>query len=309
MAMLKPRRLLQGDRVAIVAPASPFDPEAFERGLAELRRLGYEPAWSERVFDRAGYLAGDARARAAEIEAAWRDPAIGAVLAARGGYGSMQVLPHLGVGAAVSARRAFVGHSDLTSILTWLTCHCGLACFHGPHVAGGLAGGRGGYDEDSFVRSISSPAPLGPLSAPGLEALRPGEARGVLAGGNLTLLAASLGTPFAFAPPDGAVLVFDEVGERPYRLDRLLTQLRLGRVLERASALVFNELPGCDEPGGTPAARSVVADVLRDFRGPILFGLPFGHTHGPCLTVPLGVQARVVAAPSPLLVIEEAAVA
>jgi muramoyltetrapeptide carboxypeptidase len=141
-----------------------------------------------------------------------------------------------------------------------------------------------------------------------LEALRPGEASGVLLGGTLTQLVASLGTPFAFDPPPGHVLLVDEVGERPYRLDRMLTQLALAGILRRAGAIVVGELPGCDEPGGTPTARAAIADVLRDFPGPVLYGLPTGHATRPVLTVPLGVRARVVGAARPEFVIEESAV-
>jgi muramoyltetrapeptide carboxypeptidase len=119
---------------------------------------------------------------------------------------------------------------------------------------------------------------------------------------------ASLGTPYAFSPPSGAVLFFEDVGERPYRLDRMLTQLRLANVLARARAIVFGEMPGCDEPGGGLTARSVIADLLRDFPGPVLVGLPSGHTTRPARTLPLGVKARVVAAPTPMVIVEEAAV-
>ena len=113
----------------------------------------------------------------------------------------------------------------------------------------------------------------------------------MLVGGTLTQLVASLGTPFAFDPPAGCVLFLDEVAERPYRLDRMLTQLRLSGLLARASAIVFDELPRCDEPGGSPTARDTVRRVLADFRGPVLFGLPSGHTDGPTLTLPFGVMA------------------
>ena len=130
----------------------------------------------------------------------------------------------------------------------------------------------------------------------------------MLIGGTLTQLVASLGTPYAFDPPPGHVLFLDEVGERPFRIDRMLTQLRLSGILARASALVFGELPRCDEPGGNPAIRSIVADLVADFPGPVLFGLPSGHTTGPTLTLPFGVRARVVAGLRPILVIEEAAV-
>jgi muramoyltetrapeptide carboxypeptidase len=150
--------------------------------------------------------------------------------------------------------------------------------------------------------------PLGPLACDGLEVLKSGEARGVLLGGTLTQLVASLGTPFAFDPPPGFVLLVDEVAERPYRLDRMLTQLALAGILGRAAGIVFGQLPGCDEPGGQPTARATVADVLRDFTGPLLFGLATGHTTAPALTVPLGVQACVLAGRAPALLVEEAAV-
>ena len=103
----------------------------------------------------------------------------------------------------------------------------------------------------------------------------------MLVGGTLTQLVASLGTPYAFDPPAGSILFLDEVAERPYRLDRMLTQLRLSGLLARASAIVFNSLPRCDEPGGSPTAKDTVRRVLSDFRGPILYGLPSGHTDGP----------------------------
>ena len=130
----------------------------------------------------------------------------------------------------------------------------------------------------------------------------------MLVGGTITQIAASLGTPFAFAPPQGCVLFLEDVGERPYRMDRLMTQLTLAGVIARASALVFGELRGCDEPGGTPAIRDVIAQLVAGFHGPVLFGLPSGHTSGPTLTLPFGVRARVVAGPRPMLVVEEAAV-
>ena len=143
---------------------------------------------------------------------------------------------------------------------------------------------------------------------PLLETLAPGEASGLLVGGTLTQLVASLGTPFAFSPPSGSVLFLDEVAERPYRLDRMLTQLRLAGILARTSAVVFGELPRCDEPGGSPAARETVRAVMKGYPGPVLFGLPSGHTSGATLTLPFGVQSRVVGGPNPVLVIEESAV-
>jgi muramoyltetrapeptide carboxypeptidase len=180
--------------------------------------------------------------------------------------------------------------------------------FHGPTLAGRLGKGEGGYDRSSFERVLCRKEPAGELAPGAAETLKKGEASGVLVGGTLTQLLASLATPFAFNPPNGHVLFLDEVAERPYRLDRMITQLRQSGLLARASAIVFGELPRCDEPSGEPAARATVAEVLADFHGPVIFGFPSGHTIGPATTLPFGVACRIVAGSRPRLVIEESAV-
>ena len=135
-----------------------------------------------------------------------------------------------------------------------------------------------------------------------------GGASGPLYGGTITQLLSSLATPFAFQPPAGAVLFLDEVAERPYRLDRMVTQLRQAGLLARAAAVIIGELPNCDEPGGDPTARAVMADLFADFPGPVLIGFPSGHTGGPAMTLPLGVRVRVVGGSAPKVIVEESAV-
>jgi muramoyltetrapeptide carboxypeptidase len=306
--MRKPRALRPGDRVAVVAPASPFKRDEFDAGLAELRGLGFEPVYEESVFARQGYVAGTAAVRVAAFTRAWVDPGIAAIVAARGGYGSVQMLPLLDSAVIGRQSKAFIGYSDNTSILSWLTLQCGIVSFHGPMIEGRFARGEAGYDRQTFDRCLCRVEPAGEIVHPNVSVISGGEASGMLLGGTLTQLVASLGTPFAFDPPQGFILFVDEVGERPFRIDRMLTQLRLAGVLGRASAVVFGELPGCDEPDSDLTARSMVADVMAGFGGPILFGLPSGHTTGATLTLPLGVQARVIAGGVPRLVIEEAAV-
>lgn len=293
--MIKARALRPGDRLAVVSPASPFKRDEFEAGLNQIRQLGFIPSYDDTVFDHRRYVSGAPEVRAAAILKAWRDPSIAGLIGVRGGYGSAQVLPLLDRDEARRARKPFVGYSDLTSILTFLTGACGLIAFHGPMLAGRLARGTAGYDRDSFLNALTRPEPMGELTAPGLEAIRPGEASGVLLGGTVTQLLASLGTPFAFDPPQGHVLFVDEVGERPYRLDRMVTQLRQAGLLARAAAVVIGELPGCDEPSGEPTARDVMRDLFADFPGPVLMGFPSGHTSGPAKTLPFGVTSRVVA--------------
>ena len=307
--MLKPRALRSGDRVAVIAPASPFDRDEFDDGIAELTQLGFEPVFDDTVFARRAYLAGDAAARAESFLRAWRDPAVAGLIAARGGYGSVHMLPWLTTDEIRAAPKPFVGYSDLTSVLTYLTINCRLVSFHGPMLAGRLGRREAGYDRPSFLGCLTKAQPLGELAPSGLESIKRGAAEGPLYGGTLTQLAASLGTPYAFHPPDRHILFLEDVSERPYRLDRMLTQLRLSGVLNAAAAIVFGELPKCDEPEGEPTARDTIADVLRDFPGPVLFGFPSGHTAGPAVTLPLGVRVRVIADGHPRVVIEEAAVA
>lgn len=305
--MRRPRGLRSGDRVAVVAPASPFPRPDFERGVAELRRLGYEPVFDERIFARDTYLAGDAATRARILLDAWRDPSIAGIMAARGGYGSVQVLPLLPAAELRDSPKVFVGASDLTAVLAYLGA-CGLVAVHGPMVAGQLGRGPAGYDARTFAAAVAGAEPAGEIACDGLEPMVPGEAAGPLAGGNLTQLAASLGTPYAFDPPAGCILFLEDVGERPYRIDRLLTQLRLAGVLARAGALVFGQMPGCDEADGSIRCRDVVRRLTQDFAGPVIYGLPAGHTTGPAVSLPLGVVARVVAGSAARLSIEESAV-
>jgi muramoyltetrapeptide carboxypeptidase len=306
--MVKPRALVPGDRIALVSPASPFSREEFDRGLTELRSLGFDPVYDQSVFARDGYVSGSPELRARAIRAAWADPSIAALIAVRGGYGSAHVLPLLDREELVASPKAFVGYSDITTLLAYLTTGCGIIAFHGPMIERRLAHGEAGYDRASFVGALCRTEPMGELTPPGVETIRRGDASGVLLGGTLTQLLASLGTPYAFDPPPGYVLFLDEVGERPYRLDRMVTQLRLAGLLAEAAAVVIGELPRCDEPGSDLTGRGVMVDLLRDFSGPVIVGFPSGHTSGPVTTLPLGVRCRVVADARPRVIIEESAV-
>jgi muramoyltetrapeptide carboxypeptidase len=300
-----------GSRVVLVAPASAFSRAQFDAGVIELRRIGLDPVWDDDVFEKSAITAGGASLRAASLLRAFDGWMADAVIAVRGGYGSAEILPLLDVDRLVNSRTAFVGYSDVTAIHGFLGAH-GLASVHGAMVEGRLAKGPQGYDANSFLRSLST-EPLGELRPDGLESLLSAGgsfARGPLAGGTMTQLLASFGTPFEFKPPDGHVLFIDEVNERPYRIHRMLTQWRLSGRLERAAAIVFGQLPGCDEPGGKLKARDVILDALHDYRGPVLFGFPSGHTTSAMLSMPLGVACAVVADPArPAVIFEEAAAA
>lgn len=302
--MRKPRALRSGDRIAIVAPASNCAREEFDLGAGELRRLGFEPVYAPSVFDRATFTAGSAETRAAAFVRAWSDPSVAALVALRGGYGSVHLLPLLESFDPTHTPKLFIGYSDTTSITSWLTCRHGITALHGPMLDRRLSRGPAGYDESSFMALLQDGAGL-TLSPDGLIVVQPGEASGPLYGGTMTQLVASLGTPYAFDPPDGCVLFLEDVDERPYRLDRMLTQLHLAGILRRACALVFGEMRGCDEPGGAITARDTIQAFVHGFSGPVVFGFPSGHTAGPVWTLPLGVRVRLETAPRPGIVVEE----
>ena len=147
--------------------------------------------------------------------------------------------------------KVLLGYSDLTTLQVWQLQQAGVVAFQAPMLEGRLARGAAGYDRDALLRVVSTPEPPGTI-ADSLEVFRPGDARGTIVGGTLTQLASSLGGPWAFAPPAGHILFLEDVGERPYRLDRLITQLRHARVFESSAAIVLGTFPGCDEPGGSP---------------------------------------------------------
>ncbi len=304
----KVRPARPGSRIRILAPASPFDRDVFEAGVRELVRLGFVPVYDDRVFEKQGYVSGTASSRAEQLREAWQDPTVDAVIAVRGGYGSVQCLPMLRVeDLANGAPPALIGYSDVTTLHSWLGCQVGVTSIHGPMLDRKLSAGPDAYDTASLLASLT-PEPLGELTPDGVETLRAGEAEGPLFGGTLGQLLGSLGTPWPFDPPAGYVLFLDEVGERPYRFDRMLVQARQAGLLTRASAVIVGQLPNCDETGGTVTGRGVVADALADFSGPVLFGFPSGHTTTPLVTLPFGVHVRVVGGSTPTVVVEESGV-
>ena len=308
MSQRLPAALKPGDRVAIVSPASPFAREEFDAGVVEITRLGYVPVYDDSVFARdAGYLSGTAELRADAFMRYWADPGVAALIAARGGFGSVHLLPFLDRDHLAANPKLFIAYSDNTSLLSFLTCPCGMTALHGPMIERRLSRGAPGYDESSFVSLLQGGRGL-ELAPDGLQVLRDGDASGRLFGGTLTQLVSSLGTPYAFDPPSGCILFIEDVNERPYKLDRMLTQLALSGILSRAVALVFGEMRGCEEAGDGVTARDVIQRLTRDFPGPIVLGFPSGHTAGPCWTLPLGVRVRVATSPHPSLVVEESPV-
>lgn len=292
--IIKPAALKPGDKVGVLAPASSFNREAFEAGCNRLRQMGYEPVYSQDIFDRDLYFAGSADRRLRELEALLVRDDIAAMVCVRGGYGSNYLLEKLNFGLFAKHPKILLGCSDVTSLLTAITDRTGLVTFHGPMLAKDIADGT--FDSVSWNNCFQGASPW-TVPAGGIEVLQPGRAQGRLYGGCLSMVAASLGTPFE-VQAEGTILFLEDVAEKPFRIDRMLMQLHLAGKLRGVRGFVFGEMLDCVPPAGeTYTLPQVIMRVLAPYSVPIVYGLKSGHVSGGNITLPLGVQAELTAGP------------
>ncbi len=274
-------RVKPGDTVAVVAPSGPFELVAFEAGLKPVAAR-YQPLFDDGLFTQARYLAGDDRRRLGEFHHAWADEKVKAVFTARGGYGAMRLLPAL----RFDEHKPFIGFSDVTAV------HCalqasGMRSLHGPVLTQlGTQSAESQLRLFGLLESVTPPAPLD-----GTETLVSGVAEGPLLGGNLSVLTRLLGTPF-LPPLRGAVLLLEDVGERPYRLDRMWTHLRLAGVFSQVAGLALGTFTGCEEKDAKYTSAQVLLDLAKETGLPCAMGFPVGHGTAN-LAVPLGAQVRL----------------
>jgi muramoyltetrapeptide carboxypeptidase len=271
--MRVPEPLRVGDRVAVVAPSSPFPRAQMLGGLAWLAQR-YRVSMGAGAFSKTGYLAGDDDRRAAELARAMRDPEARAIFVARGGYGATRIVSRLPWDDFATSPKWIVGFSDVTAL------HCaavarGVACLHACNV-GGLNAKVSGVVAARVSLMDSLERPDAPHAWTGLRAVRPGNARGVLFGGNLALLCA-MAAARALVVPDGAIVLLEDVTERPYRVDRMLTSLHEGGFFAKASALVFGDFSQCDAGADGVTIDDVIADRARALSIPVYANAPFGH--------------------------------
>jgi len=290
----KPPALQAGDTVGIVAPASNIKRELLDAGCEALRRLGYKPFYFDSIFDQDLYFAGSVKRRARELEEMFVRDDVRAVICARGGYGSNYLLEAVDLEKIADHAKIFVGYSDNTTLLTYFADSAGFVTFHGPMVAKDFAVGDG-IDLSSWAAALTGRSEwvLDSEADSGAKALVDGAAEGILYGGCLSMLAASLGTPYEIRTA-GTILFLEDLAAKPYQIDRMLMQLQLAGKLADVRGIVFGEMLDCiqhKDQGYT--LEEVVLRVVGDLGVPIAYGLRSGHVSRRNITLPIGVRASL----------------
>jgi muramoyltetrapeptide carboxypeptidase len=292
---IKPPALREGDAVGVVAPASAVKRADLEAGCEALRRAGYRPVYLNSILDQDLYFAGQVQRRARELEEMFARDDIRAVVCARGGYGANYLLQELDLGKIKAHPKIFVGYSDITTLLTYFADATGLVTFHGPMVAKDWTH-HDGLDLFSWQAAL-----LGQTAwevkldaASEVGGLVDGSAEGILYGGCLSILVASLGTPYEIGT-EGTILFLEDLAAKPYQVDRMLMQLKLAGKLEGVRGIVFGEMLDCvPAPGQEYTLQDVVLRIVGDLGVPVAYGVRSGHVTAGNITLPFGVRAQLL---------------
>jgi muramoyltetrapeptide carboxypeptidase len=290
--LVKPPTLRPGDTVGIVAPASNIKQSDLEAGCEALRRAGYRPFYLDSIFDRDVYFAGTVERRVRELEEMFERDDVRALFCARGGYGANYLLNQLDLEKIEAHPKIFVGYSDVTSLLTYFTDAAGLVTFHGPMAAKDWAH-EGGVDLASWQSALSQSSawdvPLNQEAA----GLVDGEAQGTLYGGCLSILVASLGTPYEIRTA-GTILFLEDVAAKPFQIDRMLMQLKLAGHFDAVRGIVFGEMLDCvQSPAQDYTLQEIIQRIVGNLGIPVAFGVKSGHVTSGNITLPFGVQASL----------------
>ena len=297
---LKPPVVPAGAKVAVLSLASSFQQDRLPVGLAALRTLGFEPVVSPHASMRTRpYFAGTPEQRLADLHQAFADPEIAAIFSTRGGYGSNYLMSGLDLDLIAQHPKPLFAYSDMTNLQSWLLDQVGLVAFHGPMVTADFAVEHGVHVSSLLAALGGKSYSVGP--AEGLRSLKPGNASGVLYGGCLSLLVASLGTDYA-VQTQGKLLFIEDLGTKPYQVDRMLRQLMLAGKFEGVTGIIFGEMLDCVSPGADPLLiEETILHVFRDFAGPIAFGLRSGHVSRENVTLTFGIPAELDLTSEPIL--------
>lgn len=303
---MKAKKLAAGDIIGMVAPSSPSDSAKAERAILYLNGMGYKVKVGKSVYSSRGYLAGEDNLRADDINSMFADSEVSAVFCLRGGYGSQRILDMLDYELISNNPKIFMGYSDITALLNAIYQECGLITFHGP-MGGDFAGGLGKPTKAALKKALESIEPIGEVPNPEIPVVvSEGRAKGVLVGGNLSIVAASLGTPYEI-DTRGNILLLEDIGEDPYSIDRMLNQLRLAGKLSDAAGIVLGDWgnPEPEEPEKSLSLEEVFLDMFSNIGKPILKGFKIGHCK-PNFTIPIGAEAFIDTYARTLCILEPA---
>ncbi|MDD5204569.1 MAG: LD-carboxypeptidase [Desulfobacterales bacterium] len=268
--ILKPPRLKIGDTISVIAPAGPVEPSELLPGMDRLQEMGFNVLPAPHLYDKKEYLAGKDTARLEDLHAAFRNKEIKAIFCARGGYGTLRLLPKIRFSFIRRNPKILVGYSDITSLLLSLHKKTGLVTFHGPMIRDSQK--SGGANLDGLIHLLSSDNPFSFALENG-RVLRGGRAVGRLIGGNLSLICHLAGTRY-MPDPGGAILFLEDTGEPPYKIDRLLTHLKLCGFLKGISGILAGRFEECGDPAVIDA---ILLDAVSEFHFPVVSGIPIGH--------------------------------
>jgi muramoyltetrapeptide carboxypeptidase len=291
---IKPPPLRPGDTVGIVAPASNVKRSELDAGCERLRHAGYRPFYLDSILDQDLYFAGSAERRARELEEMFAREEVRAIICARGGYGANYLLPLLDLEKIKAHPKIFVGYSDLTALLTYFTDAAGFVTFHGPMVAKDWAH-EDGVDLSSWQAALAGAAPWELYLGAGSEAkgLVDGAAGGILYGGCLSILVASLGTPYEIHT-GGTILFLEDVAAKPFQIDRMLMQLKLAGKFAGVRGIVFGEMRDCLQNANQGYTLEEVAlRIVGDLGVPVAYGVRSGHVTAGNITLPIGVRSEL----------------
>jgi len=289
---VKPPALRPGDTVAIVAPASNLKRTELDAGCEALRRAGYRPFYFDSILEKDIYFAGSVQRRARELEEVFARDDVRAIICARGGYGANYLLGELDLEKISTHRKIFVGYSDITTLLTYFHDVGGFITFHGPMAAKDWSH-ENGVDLPSWQGAVSGTTPWSvPINAE-VSAFAEGVAEGVLYGGCLSILVASLGTPYEIKTA-GKILFLEDLATKPFQIDRMLMQLKLGGHLRAVRGIVFGEMLDCVQTANQDyTLQEVITRIVGDLGVPVAFGLKSGHVTSGNITLPFGVRAKL----------------
>ncbi|ABW17963.1 S66 peptidase family protein [Alkaliphilus oremlandii] len=305
--MIKPNALKFGDVIGIVAPSGPTTKERVKLAKDQLEGLGFQVKLGHSCYEKHGYLSGKDEVRARDLNHMFEDQEVQGIICLRGGYGASKILNRIDLEQIAKRPKVFVGYSDITALHLAMNQISKLVTFHGPMGSSDIAGGLDDFTREGFLKAVMGSSPMGEIQNPKgkkMQSLVGGKANGILVGGNLSLIAATMGTPYEI-DTKGKILFLEEIGEEPYRVDRMLTQLLLSGKLGDAEGILLGDWMDCEpeEPEKSLSLMAVFEEIIGPLGKPTIYDVEAGHC-SPMITLPFGVRSFLDAEEGRLIIEE-----